>query len=316
MQTFNLNIFTFFLFFGITVFLFYCIFAFLKNKIKYIFLSLSFLLVFLSIFDIKYFSKEEKKEKWLDIVFVLDVSKSMNAVDIEGKNWFYTRLDFSKKIISDFVLKNNQNRFSLITFSWEAKSVLPFTNDTDLFLTFLEKVDFRDFQKQGSDFWSAIKLANSRALYGKQKNKIVIFISDGWEDEDFISGDFFDLKDKNNNYFILWVWSEKWWKIFLWQDVFGWKSYQKYEWKDVLVKLNEKNLKKISKNLNWEYLKIDEISDLKKFYSKFENFEKNIYEKNFIDFQKSFARNLTFFSFIFFLLFLAFYTFDFKKYEK
>jgi hypothetical protein len=35
----------------------------------------------------------------IDIVFVLDVSKSMNVADIEGNGGNYLRLDFAKKAI-------------------------------------------------------------------------------------------------------------------------------------------------------------------------------------------------------------------------
>ncbi len=43
--------------------------------IKYIFLILSFIFIFVWIFDIKFDTKENSEKKWSDIVFILDVSK-------------------------------------------------------------------------------------------------------------------------------------------------------------------------------------------------------------------------------------------------
>lgn len=333
MQVFNLNFFSILIFLFINWIFIYIFYKFYKNQkffwqkfsnffswkkifLQFIFLYLSFFLIFLSIFSFKYFSKDEVKWKWIDVVFVLDVSKSMNAIDIKWERWIYSRLDFAKKVISDFVLKNSENRFSLIIFAWESKSSLPLTNDKNLFLKFLESVDYKNFENQWSDFWKALELANSRTLYSEEKNKAIIFISDWWENEDFIFEEISKQKMKNNSYFVLWVWTETWWKIILWQDFFWRAEYQKYNWSDVLVKINEENLKKIAETLDGKYFKIEEISDLEKIWNEFSKIEKNIFEKNFEDGFRSFSRIFWFFSFFFFVCFLIVYIFDFRKYEK
>jgi|GEM_PF-790351 hypothetical protein len=61
---------------------------------------------------------------------------------------------------------------------------------------------------------------------------------------------------------------------------------------------------------------MDKITDLDKFQNDLEKLEKNIFSENFSNSMKSISRILAFVSFFFFALFLAFYIFDNKKYEK
>ncbi|MDR2640906.1 MAG: hypothetical protein LBC61_06525 [Candidatus Peribacteria bacterium] len=53
----------------------------------------------------------------MDIIFALDVSKSMNVIDIFSNNSSYSRLEFAKGAISDFVSNNLENRYSLVIFA-------------------------------------------------------------------------------------------------------------------------------------------------------------------------------------------------------
>lgn len=317
MQVFNLNIYTIIIFLLITGFL---LFLFFRNKsifsLKYLFLFLSFLSIFLSIFWIKYFSEDQMEKSWIDVVFVLDVSKSMNVADIKWNNWNYMRLQFAKKAISDFVLNHQNNRYWLIIFAWDAKSSLPLTTDLNLFLTFLKNADYKNFENQWSSFSEAIKLAENRLLASDDKQKAVILFSDGGEDEDKISPKIKDLISKNSKYFIIWVGSENWWKIILGQDVFWNFTFQKYNWADLIAKLNEKNLQKLAEITSWKYLKMEKIQDLEKIENDLNSLEKNIFMQNSAEFAKSFSRILAFISFLFFTLFLVFYILDEKKYVK
>jgi len=45
------------------------------------------------------------------MMFVLDVSKSMNVADIKDSNYKYTRLDVIKDSIAKFVVKHSEDRF-------------------------------------------------------------------------------------------------------------------------------------------------------------------------------------------------------------
>lgn len=282
-----------------------------KYYIKFVFLYLSFLLIFFSIFGLKTWQIWENKSKWIDIVFVLDVSKSMNVADIKNGNYVSTRLDFSKQAIADFVSKHKEDRFWLVIFAWDAVSSVPLTNDHNIFLTFLQNVDYKNLTKQGSDFEKALDLWTKRLSYSEDRNSALIFISD-WADEDYKVSEenLKDLKNDKIKYFVAWVWTKDWWKIISWQTPFWDLVYQKYNWNYVISKLNEGNLKKVNNILWWKYLKLDNFSDINNFSYDLEKLEKKVLLYNSVNVEKDFSRILAIFAFIFFLIFLSFYIFE------
>lgn len=280
--------------------------------IKYIFLILAFLSIFLSIFWLKTKQNVAPSQwKWMDIIFALDVSKSMNVIDIFSNNSSYSRLEFAKGAISDFVSNNLENRYSLVIFAWDAISVVPLTNDKNVFLTSLKNVDYRNLPNQGSNFSEAFNLANDRTIVSSEKSKAVIFISDGWDDDDLINtAELSKLKLDYIEYFIVWVWTEEGWKIISWQDIFGRLTYQTYNWEYVISKLNEKNLKIIADTFNWEYLKLGKYSDINLFSKNLDKIEKKVIETNDFEDGVDASRNLSFISFLFFLLYLGLHLFE------
>jgi len=280
--------------------------------IKYIFLILSFFIILFSIFWLKYWEKIIKsEEKWIDIIFVLDVSKSMNVADIKDWNYNYTRLDVSKKSIWDFVVKNSQNRFWLVIFAWDAISTVPLTNDNNLFLTFLEGVDYRNLTNQGSDFKKAIDLWIERFIWENDRSKALIFISDWWDTWDNVN--FKIKKDNSIAFWVIWIWTEKWWKIIKWVDFFGKYIYQKYKWNFIISKLNIDNLKSISSILWWNFIKLEDIWDLEKLNKDFSKLEKKAFEKTTSKKLSDSGRFLTIISFILFIIYLTIHIINIRK---
>lgn len=122
------------------------------NYIKYIFLLLSFAIISFWIFNIKRWNIPINAENnGVDIVFVLDVSKSMNALDFKEGNTLYSRLDAAKSLITHFVTSHSEDRVGLIVFAWDAISMSPLTLDHDTFLTFLQNVDYKNLTVQWSN---------------------------------------------------------------------------------------------------------------------------------------------------------------------
>ena len=292
-------------------------FFYIKNFI----LFLSILIIFFWIFWVKYWDKIIKNEsKWVDVMFVVDVSKSMNVADIDDWNYSYTRLDLVKKSISNFVANHLEDRFWLVIFAWDAVANVPLTTDHDVFLSFLDWVDYRNLVKQWSDFEKAVQLWVERfKSSSKDRSKVMIFVSDWWDEED--NPDYSSIKEiwewvKWIKFFVAWIWTDKWWKIITWQDFFWRISYQKYKWQYVISAINESNLKNISSALWWEYLKIEDFWDLKKFNKEIWKLEKKVLKQN-VNWEKAdFWRNLAFISFFFFAIYLILYFFEERIFRK
>lgn len=274
--------------------------------LKYLFLLSSFFILLLSIFWIEYEDKTRKSQaNWIDIVFVLDVSKSMNALDYKDWNYDISRLDFSKNLIWEYITNNPQNRYWLVVFAWEAISSLPLTTDSSVFLSLLSSIDYRNLSVQWTNLWEAVEFWYKRLLSSdKDRSKAIFLISD-WADEKNISFDFSDkLLDSSIKYLVLWVWSKAWTKIPAQVDTFGRIIYEKYKWEYVITSLNNSALKKLASVLDWEYLEFDDVWNLSSINNILSSLEKKAIEiwesKN----KRDFSRFLSIISFILFLFYL------------
>lgn len=289
-----------------------------ENKyfyVKYIFLFLSFIIVLFWVFWIKFWEKFSWNEtSWVDVIFVLDVSKSMNVADFFDENYYYTRLDLVKKSIWEFATKNSSNRYWLVVFAWEAVSSVPLTDDNELFLTLLDWVDYKNLVKQWSDFLNALKLGVSR-FTDENRSKMLVFISDWWDIDDKIDTEAIKNISKSVkwvNYYVFWVWSEEWWKIITGQDIFWRYVFQKYNWKDVISKINISNLKDISSSLGSNFSQINNMNDMQYMAWDLSKLQKTVIKKSSSWELQDFSRWLSIISLIFFIIFLILYIFPFS----
>lgn len=329
MQFTNINIISILTFVLVISIVFYLFFLFYKKQsllnlnfkklsipkyffIKYLFLLYSFFILFLSLFWPRWDVQMTQDSKAIDIVFVLDVSKSMNVADISSDNT-YTRLDFAKEAIWNFVINNKENRYSLVIFSWDAVSSLPLTTDIDIFLGVLKNVDYRNLTSQWTNFTKALELAFNRLDYTDNNSWAVILISDWWEDSDLWSLEKLNYDDKIK-VFVAWIWSEKWWKIITWTDVFGRINYQTYLWEFVISKLNEENLQYISNLFSWNYIKLDSYARINDFTNYMKDIEKKVLQTN-LSVKSDLSRYFSNISFIFFVIFLLIYFTENKIYS-
>ncbi len=275
-----------------------------KNKIWWYFLFISFLLTLFTIFWPKWWLKQQNVEvSGTNIGFVLDVSKSMNAIDSE--NTSNSRIDISKKFISDFITKYSNNRYSLTIFSGEALKILPFTFDKDLYYTFLYDVDERNLSKQWTNIIEAIKVWLS-SFSDEDENWVIIVFTDWWEES---SEDFWtlkkELKSKNISLVLVWVWSTEWSYIPTWVDVFWRALYKVYNGERVITKLNESVLNDISNNLNWEYYRLDKLTKINNLEKVILwDIEKSILKKD-LEKRLDLTRYFIILAFIFWLVFLS-----------
>ena len=115
-------------------------------------------------------------QKWtegVDIVFVLDVSDSMDADDLTP-----TRILAAKSVIKDFVNHRPDDRIGLVIFGGEAILKSPLTRDFDFLLAQVEDVKLREL-KQGTAIGNGIANGIARLRQSESKNRILILLTDG-----------------------------------------------------------------------------------------------------------------------------------------
>jgi Ca-activated chloride channel family protein len=114
-----------------------------------------------------------------DVVFALDVSKSMLVADMSP-----TRLARAKAAIANFVRRKGTGNVGLIAFAGQAFLQCPLTRDYDAFFRTLEETDPTSIQVAGTDVGRALEEAEL-AFYSNRNRKLLIVLTDG---EDLVAG--------------------------------------------------------------------------------------------------------------------------------
>lgn len=115
-------------------------------------------------------------QKWtegVDIVFVLDVSESMDAADLTP-----SRIVAAKSVIKDFVSHRPDDRIGLVIFGGESILKSPLTRDFDFLLSQVEDIRLREL-KQGTAIGNGLANGIARLRQSESKNRILILLTDG-----------------------------------------------------------------------------------------------------------------------------------------
>ena len=117
---------------------------------------------------------ETVKREGVDIVFAVDVSKSMLAEDIAPN-----RLDKSKQLVTQIINTLASDRVGIIAYAAKAFPQLPITTDYGAAKMFLQNMNTDMLSSQGTAINEAIKLSETYFDNDEQTNRVLIIISDG-----------------------------------------------------------------------------------------------------------------------------------------
>ena len=146
-----------------------------KSTLKLVVLLLGFSFLILSLVNPKMGSKlKTVKREGVDVVFALDVSKSMLAEDIAPN-----RLEKAKQIISKIIDKLGSDRVGIIIYAGNSYPLLPITTDHAAANMFLQSANPDMVSSQGTAINEALELAKTYYNNDEQTNKFLIMISDG-----------------------------------------------------------------------------------------------------------------------------------------
>lgn len=108
-----------------------------------------------------------------DIYFVVDVSRSMLADDLQPN-----RLEVAKEKLREFAALRPTDRLGVIIFSEKVFTMLPLTTDPSLVDEILAEIRI-GFLGSGTNIGDALALAVARGQASKTKNKVIVLLTDG-----------------------------------------------------------------------------------------------------------------------------------------
>ena len=229
-----------------------------KSILKFITLSLAFSCLIVALVNPKIgTSLETVKREGVDIVFAIDVSKSMLAEDIAPN-----RLEKAKQLTTQIINNLVSDRVGIIAYAGKAVPQLPITTDYAAAKMFLQNINTEMLSSQGTAIDEAIQLARSYYNDEEQTNRVLVIISDG-EDHNDLSLDVAEAAaEEGIKIFTIGVGSEKGGPIPLKRNgiVMSYKKDQ--DGATVITKMNKKILDEIAKEANRTYVDGKNTSDV------------------------------------------------------
>jgi Ca-activated chloride channel family protein len=131
-------------------------------------------------------SRTEVTANGIDIVLVLDVSGSMQALDFLIDNQRVNRIEVVKSVVGKFIEERPNDRIGIIAFAGSPYLVSPITLDHDWLQQNLERVAIGGVD-DGTAIGSAIAAAVNRLRATPAKSKVVILLTDGMNNTGKIS---------------------------------------------------------------------------------------------------------------------------------
>ena len=151
-----------------------------KSVLKIIMLCLGLALLIIALANPKMGTKlETVKRQGVDIVFALDVSKSMLAEDIAP-----SRLDKAKQIINKIIENLASDRVGIIIYAGNSYPLLPITTDHAAARMFLQNANPNMVSSQGTSINEAIERGITYFDNDEQTNRFLFIVSDGEDHEE------------------------------------------------------------------------------------------------------------------------------------
>jgi Ca-activated chloride channel family protein len=228
---------------------------------------------------------ETIKRQGIDVVFAVDVSKSMLCEDIAP-----SRLEKSKQLVSQIINQLAGDRIGIVAYAGSAFPVLPITTDYSVAKMFLQSMNPGMVSSQGTSLDEAIKLSSTYFDDDKQTNKLVILISDGEDHSEGASEAAEEANKLGLKIITIGLGTEKGGPIPLKENGHV-KSFKRDQNDEVVItKLNQESLRAIAKNTKGGYINGNNTKEVLEFVKNaLENIEKTEFEtEQFTDYNSQF----------------------------
>jgi len=150
-----------------------------KFNLKFLLSVIALAVVIIAIANLQRKGKMENvTRKGVDVMIVMEVSKSMLAQDIKP-----SRLERAKQLVNKIIERMENDRIGLVLFAGRAYMQMPLTTDHAASKMYVQNAGPDVVPTQGTVIAEALKMANSAFNSKERKYKSIVLISDG-EDHD------------------------------------------------------------------------------------------------------------------------------------
>ncbi|WP_121665959.1 VWA domain-containing protein [Mesonia aquimarina] len=257
-----------------------------KSWVKLILLLLAFTCFVLALVNPKIGSKMETvKRSGVDIVFAMDVSKSMLAEDIAPN-----RLDKSKQLVTQIINNLTSDRIGIIAYAGSAFPQLPITTDYGSAKLFLQSMNTDMVSSQGTAINEAIELAKTYYNDEAQTNRVLFLISDGEDHGGNLEAIAEEAAENGIKIFAIGVGSAKGGPIPIKRNGVTQQYKKDNQGETVITKLNKETLQQIAEETDGEYIDGSNTNKvIKRVEEVLQNIEKSEFEtKKFADYKDQF----------------------------
>lgn len=231
-----------------------------KPLIKMVLLAVTLGALILALVNPKFGTRiETVKRQGVDIVFAIDVSKSMLAEDIAP-----SRMGKAKQLASQIINNLASDRIGIVGYAGSAFPMLPITTDYSMAKMYIQDMHTDMVSSMGTALSQAIEVG-SNYFDDPNTSKVMILISDGEDHGDGISNAVAMAKDKGIKIITIGVGTPEGGQIPIKQNgrIAGYKK--DVDGSTVITKLNDETLKEIAQKTGGTFMygsKTDEVLQL------------------------------------------------------
>lgn len=224
-------------------------------------------------------SKKEVKSIGKDIMICVDLSKSMDAYDIQP-----TRLEKIKHEMKKLVQAFNSDRIGVIIFGSEAFMQCPLTYDQNALNLFIETMNTSLVPASGTDFGPPLRMALKKLQdeaenAAQAKSKVIILISDGEDFGEETNDIAKEIDQQDIKLFTLGIGTERGGNIYA-----GTGVKKDREGNAVLTKLNSTSLKSLASKTGGQYFEINETkNDISRLINTISKIEGELRDARYVD---------------------------------
>jgi len=250
-------------------------------------------------------TEETIKKNGIDIVLALDVSKSMEAIDLQP-----SRIEAAKYVIQKFISKLETDRLWLVVFAGKPYTSVPLTFDYKIVEETLDTITTDSLNQSvygldGTAIGDALLMTQTLIEQwdkdhiwneedAEEREKVVILLTDGdanrWADPILVTRSLQGIK-----IYTIGIGSKKWWQI---PYNFWW--FTRYQ---TILPLNETTLKEIANISSWTFFRATDTETFEHIFDELSHLKKHDIEVNT---KKKYKSHYTPFIFILIILLLAY----------